>query len=153
MATARRKPVVVVVAIDFGTTYSGYAFSSVKDYKTSKLNITINQPWNSGENRLSSFKTPTSLLLKRNGDFVSYGYKAETAYENKLLDKTADKHEFLYFRQFKMELYTRKVRVFCYFYQIIPAQSIYVHMNTDSQDVELFTFKSTIHQRIYMRSF
>lgn len=108
MATARRKPVVVVVALDFGTTYSGYAFSSVKDYKTSKLNITINQPWNSGENRLASFKTPTSLLLKRNGDFVSYGYKAETAYENKLLDKTADKHEFLYFRQFKMELYTRK---------------------------------------------
>ena len=52
-----------VAAIDFGTTYSGYAFSSGDDFKRDPLKITDNQAWNAGSQRHFSLKTPTCLLL------------------------------------------------------------------------------------------
>ena len=35
----------IVTAIDFGTTYSGYAFSSIDDFKNDPLIIVGNQEW------------------------------------------------------------------------------------------------------------
>ncbi|CAG2226933.1 unnamed protein product [Mytilus edulis] len=52
-----------VAAIDFGTTYSGYAFSSRTDFKRDPLEIHANQSWNAGSTQLASLKTPTCLLL------------------------------------------------------------------------------------------
>ncbi|CAG2188783.1 unnamed protein product [Mytilus edulis] len=53
----------LVAAIDFGTTYSGYAFSMKDTYKTDPLKIHANQAWNAGGRQLLSLKTPTCLLL------------------------------------------------------------------------------------------
>jgi hypothetical protein len=52
-----------VAAIDFGTTYSGYALSSIDDFKKDPLKIVANQAWNAGTQRHFSLKTPTCLLL------------------------------------------------------------------------------------------
>jgi hypothetical protein len=36
----------MVAAIDFGTTYSGYAFSTISNFKLDPLKIHVNQAWN-----------------------------------------------------------------------------------------------------------
>ena len=79
MATDRNH--VVVVAIDFGTTYSGYAFSFRKDFAENvagHLTEVSTKNWFSGD--LQSDKTPTTLLLDKDKNFVSFGYEAETDY-------------------------------------------------------------------------
>ena len=63
---------VMLAAIDFGTTFSGYAFS----FRTSKSDIKMNKNW--GENLgFQSYKTPTSVLLEENGSFKAFGFEAE----------------------------------------------------------------------------
>ena len=79
----------MVAAIDFGATYSGYAFSMISD----PLQIHTKQAWNSG-GRLVSSKTPTCLLLDGRQQFVSFGYAAENYYTNLVED---DKHHDHYF--------------------------------------------------------
>lgn len=103
MATDRNH--VVVVAIDFGTTYSGYAFSFRKDFalnKASHLTEISAKNWLSGD--LQSDKTPTTLLLDRNKKFVSFGYEAETEY-GRMSEEEREQH--YYFRRFKMMLYDK----------------------------------------------
>lgn len=49
----------LVAALDFGTTYSGYAYSFMEDPNA----IFFPQSWYAGEGQLASLKTPTCLLL------------------------------------------------------------------------------------------
>jgi len=70
----------VVAAIDFGTTYSGYAFSFKSDYNQDKLKIFTNSQWSCGEKVVTSYKTPTSLLLDGSLQFVAFGHEAERRY-------------------------------------------------------------------------
>ena len=96
----------MVAAIDFGTTYSGYAFSTISNFKLDPLKIHANQAWNAGGRQLLSLKTPTCLLLNGRQKLVSFGYEAENAYAELVLD---DKHhDHYYFRRFKMRLYNDK---------------------------------------------
>ncbi|KAJ8311225.1 hypothetical protein KUTeg_011223 [Tegillarca granosa] len=90
----------MVAAIDFGTTYSGVAYSLCKDFGKIPLFIdTLN--WD--KSGLISMKTPTSLLLDPCKQFAAFGYKAEEQY-NELFDE--DNHrEWFYFKQFKMILH------------------------------------------------
>lgn len=93
----------LVAAFDFGTTYSGYAFS----FKDRPLNIITNQTWVAGSEKLVSLKTPTCLLLDDKENFHSFGYVAE----NKYADLAADDkhHNWRFFSRFKMTLYDNKV--------------------------------------------
>ena len=75
-----------VAAIDFGTTYSGYAFSLRDDFKKDPLNIVANQTWIAGSQKHVSLKTPTCLLLDDKEELVSFGYEAENKYSNILID-------------------------------------------------------------------
>ncbi|XP_063409591.1 heat shock 70 kDa protein 12B-like [Mytilus trossulus] len=93
----------LVAAIDFGTTYSGYAFSTKSDFKKDPLKIHANQAWNAGGRQLLSLKTPTVLLLDKNKQFVSFGYEAENKYSDLVMDK--EHEEFYYFHRFKMKLH------------------------------------------------
>jgi hypothetical protein len=70
----------MVAAIDFGTTYSGYAFSTISNFKLDPLKIHANQAWNAEERQRLSLKTPTCLLLDGRKQLVSFGYKAENDY-------------------------------------------------------------------------
>ena len=96
-----------VAAIDFGTTYSGYAFSSRDDFKKDPLTIRANQAWNAGGQRHISLKTPTCLLLDDKEELVSFGYEAENKYSDIVIDRK--QNEYLFFQRFKMQLYKNKV--------------------------------------------
>lgn len=89
-----------VCAIDFGTTYSGYAYSTRQDP------IKIYCPhWHSGSSTLISYKTPTTVLLDERKKFLAFGYEAEKKFLELAENDAAD--DFFYFRRFKMILYDK----------------------------------------------
>lgn len=99
----------VVAAIDFGTAYSGYAFSFRHELleKPPKIN-TCN--WLAGSQSLISLKTPSVVLLKPDRTFHSFGYEAENKYGQLTEDK---QHKgWLYFKHFKMVLHKNKVTLY-----------------------------------------
>lgn len=98
--------IMLVAALDFGTTYSGYAFSLRHTYEKEPLKIHANQAWNAGGRQLLSLKTPTCLLLNNDKKFVSFGYEAENEYANIAMDGNQDKY--YYFYRFKMKLHKNK---------------------------------------------
>ncbi|XP_052788704.1 heat shock 70 kDa protein 12A-like [Mya arenaria] len=91
----------VVVAIDFGTTYSGYAFSFCVD----PLQIQTKR-WMAGIAGLMSTKTPTSILLNPKGEFDAFGYDAERKYASLAVD--GEHNTWALFRRFKMILHNEK---------------------------------------------
>lgn len=98
----------LVCAIDFGTTFSGYAFQLTADFlKEPTKNIHTNQVWNAGVAALMSLKTPTCLLLDKEKEFVAFGYEAETQYSELAFDDLH--HDYLFFRRFKMLLHRNPV--------------------------------------------
>ncbi|VDI77972.1 Hypothetical predicted protein [Mytilus galloprovincialis] len=90
-----------VVAFDIGTTYSAYAYAE-KDFKNNQIKITCNKQWNSGQYNLTTMKTPTSVLLDKDGELMEFGYKAENKYAE-LVEEGA--RDFYLFRRFKLDLY------------------------------------------------
>lgn len=100
--------ILMVVAIDIGTTYSGWAYSFKAKYEKDKLNIQANQVWNAGPKSLLSLKTSTCILINKDTkEFDSFGFDAENAYEDSILGNEADKYYF--FNRFKMVLYNSEV--------------------------------------------
>lgn len=93
----------IIAAIDFGTTFSGYAYALTSN----KENIYTNRNWGQTQGFLLQ-KTPTCLLLKPNGEFVAFGFEAVSKY-NDLTEEEASEH--YYFDRFKMKLYDNKVRL------------------------------------------
>ncbi|XP_071141783.1 heat shock 70 kDa protein 12B-like [Mytilus edulis] len=96
----------LVAALDFGTTYSGYAFSMRHEFKTDPMKIHANQAWNSGGRALLSLKTPTCLLLNDKKQLIAFGYDAENQYADIVMDEKQD--EYFYFHRFKMNLHNNK---------------------------------------------
>ncbi|CAB1312590.1 unnamed protein product, partial [Coregonus sp. 'balchen'] len=90
---------VVVVAIDFGTTSSGYAYAFTKEPEC----IHTMRRWEGGDPGVSNQKTPTTILLTPDRKFHSFGYAARDFYHD--LDTTESKH-WLYLEKFKMKLHT-----------------------------------------------
>ena len=93
-----------VVAIDFGTTYSGFAFSF-----SGQIRIHTKKNWGENEERHGTLKTPTSILLRPNKDFDSFGYDADDKYVN---FKHGEDKQYYYLKHFKMELHKRQVLFF-----------------------------------------
>ncbi|XP_056148001.1 heat shock 70 kDa protein 12A [Lampris incognitus] len=89
----------VVVAIDFGTTSSGYAYAFAKEPEC----IHTMRRWEGGDPGVSNQKTPTTILLTPDRKFHSFGYAARDFYHD--LDPTESKH-WLYLEKFKMKLHT-----------------------------------------------
>jgi len=99
----------LVAAIDFGTTFSGYAYS----FKNDPMKIQTNAGWNASSEKLMSFKTPTCVLLNPRKQFDSFGFEAE----NKFVNLTDDnEHEgWMLFQKFKMILHNKEVLCTCDF--------------------------------------
>lgn len=91
----------LVAAIDFGTAYSGYAFS----FKSEPMKIQTNASWSQ---RLISLKTSTSVLVDPYQKFDSFGYDAESKYAELLEEKGTPEGWALY-RKFKMVLHNNPV--------------------------------------------
>ena len=92
----------VVVAIDFGTTFSGYAFSFTRDPDS----IHMMRKWEGGDPGVINQKTPTCLLLHPDGKFHSFGFTARDFFHD--LDPQ-DSKKWLYFDKFKMTLHYNAV--------------------------------------------
>lgn len=117
-----RESKIVIAAIDFGTTYSGYAYifrdelNKTKDF-SEKCNVIYKQ-WQSGSDAgICSRKTPTCLLLNPEGKFDSFGYPAEGKYYNLMNDDAH--HGWKFFKRFKMILLNEKVNVICKLFLMI----------------------------------
>ena len=111
----------LVAAIDFGTAFSGYAFS----FKSDPMKIQTNASWSQ---RLVSLKTPTSVLVDPEGKFDSFGYEAETKYAS-LLEDESDAEDWALYRKFKMILHNNPVsssgkRLTCTFLLVWKRQPI-----------------------------
>ena len=91
----------IVAAIDFGTTFSGYAYS----FASNREAIHVNKNWGQTQGFLLH-KTPTCLLLKPDGQFEAFGFEATSRYNDLCEDEAAD---YYYFDRFKMKLYDNKV--------------------------------------------
>lgn len=104
----RRKHRLFVASIDFGTTYSGYAFSSKDEWERDPLNIHKNV-WNSSN--LMSAKTPTALMLGPKREFLAFGYDAETKYS----ESEGSFASYYYFHCFKLILQDNDVWVIIFF--------------------------------------
>lgn len=94
---------VLYIAIDFGTSYSGYAIS----FKTKQPQESILIP-NWGVNYgYNTFKTPTCILFDEHKTFQKFGYDAMMTYTRSTVKSQARK-SFL-FEHFKMELYDKEI--------------------------------------------
>ena len=104
---SEKKEKMLVAAIDFGTTYSGYAFSFKHDYQIDPTKVSTNQNWVAGSMQLVSLKAPTCVLFDKNKKFHSFGYEAENVYSELALDN--EHQQWYFFRRFKMVLHGAKV--------------------------------------------
>lgn len=101
----------MVAAIDFGTTYSGYSFSLRDEFLKNPLQIHT-ATWKTTCRLSTGEKTPTCLLLNKKREFVAFGYDAEDRWTDLILDKEQD--DYYYFQRFKMNLHNNKVKPFQY---------------------------------------
>lgn len=103
-----------VVAIDIGTSGSGYAYQSNADFAGNHLKMYCKK-WKMGE-----YKTPTCLLLKPDKTFVAFGSEARDRYYIEKKDKMKD---YLYFENFKILIYNRVVSKSLLVFRIIIVPS------------------------------
>ncbi|NXE94007.1 HS12B protein, partial [Menura novaehollandiae] len=85
-----------VVAIDFGTSYSGYCFSLASGTDQ------IRQVYWGIEHGYKTPKTPTCILFNEKQEFKNFGYDAVMKYKS-LPSSKAD--SWYFFQNFKMQLY------------------------------------------------
>ena len=96
----------IVAAIDFGTTFSGYAFALRHDYKVDHMRVSENL-WQRGSQPGLSLKTPSCILFDPTQKLHSFGSDAEDKYIDLAQE---DEHiDWFYFKRFKMQLYDKHV--------------------------------------------
>lgn len=106
MAISKEDFYLLVAAIDFGTTYSGYAFSTITDFQRDPLKSYLKQ-WVDPTSGMIYNKTSTCILFDEKKEFQNFGFDAETNYLN-LVPKEKQK-DWYFFRRFKMYLYDKQV--------------------------------------------
>lgn len=93
----------VVVAIDFGTAFSGFAFSF--NHRDGSDDIYMNREWGSAQG-YSTLKTPTCILLNPYKKFDKFGFEAAEKYAEL---EDANDQTFYCFDRFKMMLHGSEV--------------------------------------------
>ncbi|XP_032424316.1 heat shock 70 kDa protein 12A-like isoform X3 [Xiphophorus hellerii] len=91
-----------VIAIDFGTAFSGYAFNITPGEEKSEPHL----PRWGKEYGFDTPKTPTCILFNEDEKCLSFGFEAKMEYKE-MSGEEAKKHYF--FEDFKMELYSKKL--------------------------------------------
>lgn len=94
----------VIIAIDFGTTYSGFGYVFPN---ASEEHIYVFQKWGRGQGMTCS-KTPTALLLTEKGGLHKFGHAAQETYAKHAISKK-DCKNLLYFDKFKILLHSKEV--------------------------------------------
>ncbi|XP_061164545.1 uncharacterized protein LOC133173581 [Saccostrea echinata] len=92
----------IVVALDFGTTYSGFAV-----WRKENPSEIYPGKWKTNSTEvLESLKTPTSLLLNKNNELIEFGFEAERIFKE-LLEDGCDS-DYRFFSKFKMFLHQKQ---------------------------------------------
>ncbi|XP_019623427.1 PREDICTED: heat shock 70 kDa protein 12A-like [Branchiostoma belcheri] len=97
--------VLLVAAIDFGTTFSGYgfAFPHSKDNEKNDDPIYLNKNW--GQNLgCQSYKAPTTVLFGPDKKFIAFGFEAVEKYAT--LTENGEDKSYYFFEHFKMRLHS-----------------------------------------------
>ena len=97
----------VVAAIDFGTTYSGYAYSLKHDFRKDPTQHIVTNTW--GSEKMLSHKAPTCVLFNKDKRFDSFGYEAEEKYGEIAIEGEEEVSKWFFFERFKMKLHNQKV--------------------------------------------
>lgn len=129
-STDRRKTnKLLIAAIDFGTTFSGYAFAWRSELQNDPSRIRIPN-WCSSNGSFVSYKTSSTVLLNRYKQLVDFGFDAESKYTYLLED--GEHEDYFYVRHFKMILYDHaktevrySILIIVYFVNINVIQNIY----------------------------
>ena len=100
----RKSPYLRVVAIDFGTTYSGWAFSSRYEFENNQSVHTHNWYVDS----CPPSKTDTCILFDAEEELVAFGHNAKEKYLG--ICEEGKEDDYLFFSNFKMVLYENSVR-------------------------------------------
>ena len=93
-----------MIAIDFGTTGTGFAFQSRADFLSDQLKMYENLL---DEGEALHYKTPTCLLVNPNKTQIYFGEAAEDLHAR--LEPEDNPEEWFFFRNFKMQLYGKEV--------------------------------------------
>ncbi|XP_078341039.1 heat shock 70 kDa protein 12A-like [Crassostrea virginica] len=99
------KNYLLVAAIDFGTTYSGYAFSSREDFQREPTKAYLKQ-WVDPVSSMMYNKTSTCILFDESVNFNKFGFEAEAKYQDLIMDN--EHKTWYFFRRFKMTLYDKQ---------------------------------------------
>ena len=99
MAKRNLDKIEIVVGIDFGTSYSTYAYS----YAYDQNKIFMNSDWPSGS---KACKEMTAILFNGDKEFIAFG---EDAVEKFNYSSDEEEKSWLFFNKFKMALYNEKV--------------------------------------------
>ncbi|XP_062614580.1 heat shock 70 kDa protein 12A-like [Saccostrea cucullata] len=102
MTSSEQANYLMCAAIDLGTTYSGYTFSSRHDFTRDPTKSAIKQ-WIDPITTMTSQKTSTCILFTNEKQFANFGFEAEEKYMELTLDK--EQRDWYLFRRFKMSLY------------------------------------------------
>ncbi|XP_033742695.1 heat shock 70 kDa protein 12A-like isoform X2 [Pecten maximus] len=97
-----KKSSFIVAAIDFGTTFSGFAYCTKDGYKHSAGPQIQMHTW--AAKTTMTAKAPTCVLLDFDKNFKSFGYEANSEFQD---DENAEENCY-FFKHFKMKLYEQK---------------------------------------------
>lgn len=92
----------LVAAIDFGTTFSGYAFAMRNELNNDPSRIHVPN-WQSSNGGSNFCKTSSTVLLNKDTQLVAFGFDAESKYAK--LSENGKGEDYFYFHHFKMMLY------------------------------------------------
>ena len=100
----KKSEVQVVVAIEIGTTFSGFAWS----FSSTQFDISVMRATAPGRSEGSTVptKVPTTVLLNPDQAFHSFGHEAVANYQH--LDEE-EQNNWYYFERFKMKLHMEEV--------------------------------------------
>ena len=101
------KKLLMVAALEFGTTQSGYAFSVITEFEKHPLNIRLNKLWSTGLAKGISVKTTTCILLNKEKLYEAFGYDAENRYAELVMDE--EHANYYFFDRFTMSLQNNEV--------------------------------------------
>ncbi|KAL3857341.1 hypothetical protein ACJMK2_012018 [Sinanodonta woodiana] len=142
----------MVVAIDFGTTYSSWACSMRHEYEDNPTKIHVRQ-WIGGEHL--SPKAPTTVLIKPDGTTLeAFGYAAQDKYAELV---EGGQHKLWYFfTRFKMKIFTtnglsRQTMIEDITGKLLPAVTVFSRAIQVMKDDFLSQFKSKLEGRLEER--
>lgn len=109
---AHHKPLkdyLACVAVDIGSTGTGYAYSTRDDFRADQLDVTLNEKWTEESQGSLGLKAPTCLLLDPTMQFHAFGYEAENKYAELAAEELHE--DWYYFERFKMQLFKNEVSI------------------------------------------